>query len=155
MEALGYHPARLAQAASLEEIIAVVKSSARNVISADGVSFVLREYGDCHFVEENAIAPLWMGRKFPLTSYISGWAMLNAKTAVIPDVFAHDRIAHDLYRKTFVRSLVMAPVGFDAPIAAMGATWRDKPVIGVREVSAAKSIAGTVGQAMRRTSMVT
>ena len=31
-----------------DEIIAIVRSSARGVISADGVTFALREYSHCH-----------------------------------------------------------------------------------------------------------
>ena len=85
------------------------------MISADGVTFVLRDYSNCHYVEEDAISPLWKGQRFPMTSCISGWAMMNNKTAVIPDIFADDRIPHEVYRKTFVKSLVMAPVGFDTP----------------------------------------
>lgn len=86
-----------------------------------------------------------------MTSCISGWAMMNAQTAVIPDIFADDRIPHDVYRKTFVRSLVMAPVGFDTPMAAIGAYWRDKPVISAREIGAVEAIARMVREAMRRT----
>ena len=143
--------ARLENARGQDEIIAIVRGSARNVISADGVTFVLREYSHCHYVEEDAIAPLWKGQKFPMTSCISGWAMLNRKTAVIPDIFADDRIPHDVYRRTFVKSLVMAPVGFDTPVAAIGAYWRDKPVISAREVGAVEAIAQMVGVTMRRT----
>jgi GAF domain-containing protein len=142
---------RLMAARSQDEIIAIVRGTARNVISADGVTFVLREYSHCHYVEEDAIAPLWKGQRFPMTSCISGWAMMNARTAVIPDIFADDRIPHDVYRKTFVRSLVMAPAGFDTPVAAIGAYWRDKPVINAREVAVVETIAGMVGDAMRRT----
>ena len=143
--------ARLEKARGQDEIIAIVRGSVRNVISADGVTFVLREYSHCHYVEEDAIAPLWKGQRFPMTSCISGWAMMNARTAVIPDIFADARIPHDVYRKTFVRSLVMAPVGFDTPAAAIGAYWRDKPVISAREVGAVEAIAQMVGEAMRRT----
>lgn len=142
---------RLKAAAAQDQIIEIVRSSARAIVSADGVTFVLREYSHCHYVEEDAVSPLWKGQKFPMTSCISGWAMMNKKTAVVPDIFADARIPHDVYRKTFVRSLVMAPVGFDTPIAAIGAYWRDKPVITPREVAAVETIAAMVGDAMRRT----
>ena len=143
--------ARLEGARSQDEIIAIVRGCARNVISSDGVTFVLRDYSNCHYVEEDAIGPLWKGSKFPMTSCISGWAMMNNKTAVIPDIFVDDRIPHEVYRKTFVKSLVMAPVGFDTPMAAIGAYWRDKPIITAREVTAVETIAQMVGDAMRRT----
>jgi GAF domain-containing protein len=142
---------RLTAAAAQDQIIATVRTFARAIVSADGVTFVLREYSHCHYVEEDAIGPLWKGQKFPMTSCISGWAMMNKQTAVVPDIFADARIPHDVYRKTFVRSLVMAPVGFDTPVAAIGAYWRDKPVISPREVAAVQTIAGLVGEAMRRT----
>jgi GAF domain-containing protein len=142
---------RLDGARTLDEIIAIVRGSARNVVSADGVTFVLRDRSNCHYVEEDAIGPLWKGQKFPMTACISGWAMMNNKTAVIPDVFVDDRIPHAVYRKTFVKSLVMVPVGFDVAVAAIGAYWRDKPIITDREVNAVETIAGMVGDAMRRT----
>ena len=142
---------RLESARDLAEIIAVVRGSARNVTSADGVTFVLRDANQCHYVEEDAIGPLWKGSRFPMTACISGWAMLNNKTAVIPDIFADARIPHDVYRKTFVRSLVMAPVSVASPVAAIGAYWRDKPVITEREAAAVETIARMVGEAMRRT----
>ncbi len=141
---------RLAAAPSQEKVIEIIRNIARAVVSADGVTFVLREYNHCHYVEEDAIAPLWKGKKFPMASCISGWAMINNKTAVIADVFADDRIPHDVYRKTFVKSMVMAPVGFGTPIAAIGAYWRDKPVITEQEVTAVEAIARMVGEALAR-----
>ncbi len=144
---------RLDTAGSQAEVIEIVRSCARNVVSADGVTFVLRDDSRCHYVEEDAIGPLWKGQKFPMTSCISGWAMMNRKTAVVPDIFQDDRIPHEVYRKTFVRSLVMAPVGFDTPVAAIGAYWSDKPLISPREVAAVETIAGLVGAALRRTSL--
>jgi GAF domain-containing protein len=142
---------RLAGTTSQDQVIEVVRSAARNVISADGVTFVLRDGSHCHYVEEDAIGPLWKGMKFPMTSCISGWAMMNRQTAVVPDIFADERIPHEVYRKTFVRSLVMAPVGLDTPVAAIGAYWRDKPVISPREVAAVETLAAMVGEAMQRT----
>jgi len=142
---------RLAGTTSQDQVIEVIRSAARNVISADGVTFVLRDGSHCHYVEEDAIGPLWKGQKFPMTSCISGWAMMNRQTAVVPDIFADERIPHEVYRKTFVRSLVMAPVGLDTTVAAIGAYWRDKPVISPREVAAVEALAAMVGEAMQRT----
>ncbi len=103
---------RIAVAETLETLIEVVRGTARAVCSADGVTkaFVLRDGDKCHYVEEDAIGPLWKGQRFPLETCISGWAMLNSKTVAIRDIFADDRIPHDAYRATFVKSLVMVPV---------------------------------------------
>lgn len=114
---------RLAGARSTAEVVETLRTSARNLVSAEGICIVLRDNGKCHYVEEDAIKPLWKGGKFPLETCISGWAMLNGKTAVIPDVFVDDRIPHAIYRETFVKSLVMTPIGHGDSTAALGAYW--------------------------------
>ena len=128
---------RLAGARSQSEVIETLRATARNLAGADGVCIVLRDNGKCHYIEEEAIGPLWKGGKFPMESCISGWAMLNGETVVIPDVFADDRIPHAIYRQTFVKSLVMTPIGRDEPIAALGAYWS-------RNYSAPKEVVDTL-----------
>ncbi len=113
----------LADARTVEQIAAVVRTAARKLSNADGATVVLREGDRCHYVDEDAIGPLWKGSKFPLTACISGWVMLNNETAVIPDISVDDRIPQDAYRPTFVKSMVMTPVGRDQPLAAIGAYW--------------------------------
>lgn len=139
---------RLEQAKSRDGIIAVVRSTARAVCHADGVTFVLREGDYCHYVEEDAIGPLWKGQRFPMSACISGWAMNHAQTVVIEDVFADPRIPHDAYRPTFVKSLIMTPVGEDFPVAAIGAYWRDRRHFTEREVLAVKTLSLLVGRAL-------
>ena len=114
---------RLASARSTDDVIATLRDSARNLVGADGICVVLRDDNKCFYVEEDAIGPLWKGGRFPMETCISGWAMLNRKTAVIPDVFVDDRIPHAVYSQTFVNSLVMTPIGHDQPTAALGAYW--------------------------------
>jgi two-component sensor histidine kinase len=113
----------LAGARSIEDVAAIVRTAARQIAGADGVTFVLRDGDRCWYFDEEAIGPLWKGQRFPLQSCISGWAMMNGKTAVVPDIYLDPRIPHDAYRPTFVKSLVMTPVGPKNPIAAMGAYW--------------------------------
>jgi GAF domain len=141
---------RLSVARSLDEIIAIVRSTARSVCSADGVTFVLRDDGHCHYIEEDAIGPLWKGQKFPMETCISGWCMMNKKTAAIEDIFVDDRIPHDVYRKTFVNSLVMVPIGGDTPMAAMGTYWHEKGAFTDHEVTSVEKLAAAVSSAMRR-----
>ena len=69
-------------------------------------------------------APLWKGSRFPIQTCISGWAMLNGKAAVIPDIYRDQRIPHSLYRPTFVSAsigFVRAPL---APAPAWINYWR-------------------------------
>jgi GAF domain-containing protein len=141
----------LALAKCPEDIIETVRGSARAIFSADGIAFVLNDDGHCHYVEENAIGPLWKGQRFPMQRCISGWAMLNGKTAAIEDVFKDPRIPHEIYRQTFVQSLIMVPVNRTNPVAAIGAYWRDRQKFSVEFVALAEELAAEVGDAMGQT----
>ena len=113
----------LAGARELADVVEIVRHAARELAAADGATFVLRDGSQCHYVDEDAIEPLWRGQRFPLEACISGWAMLNAESVFIPDIYLDDRIPHDAYRPTFVKSLAMTPVRSDDPIAAIGVYW--------------------------------
>ena len=113
----------LAAARNLREVALVVRQSARRLVGADGVSFVMREQDQCHYIDEDAISPLWKGKRFPLETCISGWVMLHAQIAVIPDIYVDTRVPQEAYRPTFVKSLVMVPVPQEKPVAAIGAYW--------------------------------
>ena len=113
----------LSSAPDLQTIADVVKRAAWRLVGADGATFVLREGAECHYLDEEAISPLWKGRKFPLAACISGWSMLHRQQVVIPDVYGDSRVPHEAYRPTFVRSLVMTPVDSVQPWAAIGVYW--------------------------------
>ena len=133
---------------SMAEIINVVRDTARRITGADGITFVLRDGELCHYVEENAIGPLWKGRRFPLTACISGWCMLNRQTAAIPDIYKDPRIPHDAYRPTFVGSLVMTPVRAEDPIAAIGAYWKERREFSDGEIAVIDSLARSTAAAI-------
>lgn len=144
---IGQVQARLAMADSQGAVIEAVRLHARRICNSDGITFVLRDGDQCHYVEEDAIGPLWKGQKFPLSTCISGWAMTHGETAVIEDVFADPRIPYDAYLPTFVKSLIMTPVG-ERHVAAMGAYWKDKRSFSDLEILTVKSFSALVGKAL-------
>jgi signal transduction histidine kinase len=117
---------QLSTADTIDRVTDVVTGAIRSLLGADGATFILREDGLCFYADENAVSPLWKGSRFPMSSCISGWAMLHDEVVVIRDIYDDPRIPHDAYRSTFVRSLAMAPVRTARPIAALGAYWRDE-----------------------------
>jgi hypothetical protein len=114
---------QLAGVETVAELADVVRTRARAAAAADGATFVLREGDRCFYVDEDGIAPLWKGQRFPISSCISGWAMLHDTPVVIADIDKDPRIPQSAYRPTFVRSLLMVPVGRGHPGAAIGAYW--------------------------------
>lgn len=116
----------LSLARSMDTVTGIVRHTARSLTGADGVTFVLREGDMCYYADEDAIAPLWKGQRFPMGICVSGWVMENARAAAIPDIFADSRIPADVYRATFVQSLAMVPIRSIAPIGAIGAYWAEQ-----------------------------
>lgn len=119
----------LSSARTKDDIISIIKKSARNLLGADGITFILKENDQCHYVEEDSIEPLWKGKKFPLTGCLSGWAILNKQIAVVDDVTSDPRAPAEIYVSTFIKSLVIVPVNMQDPVAAIGFYWsrRYKP----------------------------
>lgn len=138
----------LSLARALETIMAIVRRAAREITGADGATFVLRDGDLCHYADEDAIAPLWKGKRFPLKACISGWAMLNRQSAVIEDIYADDRIPADAYRPTFVKSLAMVPIRTSAPIGAIGNYWATRRMPTREEVELLQALANTTAVAM-------
>ena len=131
----------LSLARDLDTVMQIVRKAARKLTGADGATFVLRDGDLCFYAEEDAIMPLWKGQRFPMNICISGWCMLNKKQVVIEDIFADDRIPHDAYRPTFVKSLVMVPIRTMDPIGAIGNYWAHNHVPESGEVAILQALA--------------
>lgn len=116
---------RFSAATSEEEIVAVLRDTARAIVDAQGVAVVIQDEGRCSYVAEDAVVPLWQGQNFPADGCISGWAMRHDQSVAIRDVMLDPRIPQQTYAQTFVRSLVMVPIGRPEPVAALGAYWSE------------------------------
>lgn len=138
----------LSGVASLSEITTIMTDAVRQLTGADGATFVLREDGRCFYADENAIGPLWKGSRFPMSACISGWAMIHAETAVVPDIYQDERIPIEAYEPTFVRSLAMAPIGAGTPVGALGAYWSTEHVPEPRVVRKLEVLANSAAVAL-------
>lgn len=151
-----YHPTEqlidvvqeLSLARDLNTVMEIVRRAARALTGADGATFVLRDRGQCYYAEEDAIAPLWKGKRFPTSTCISGWAMLNKQAAVIADIYSDDRIPVDAYRPTFVKSLAMVPIRIADPVGAIGNYWASQHEATPEELRLLQSLANSTAIAM-------
>jgi signal transduction histidine kinase len=140
---------QLARARSQEEIQRIVCVAARELTGADGATFVVREGDRCFYAEEDAIAPLWKGMRFPFAACIGGWVMLHQRPAVIDDIYDEARIPADAYRPTFVKSLVMVPIRVTgAPIGAIGNYWARRRLPTDAEVRLLQALADATSVAL-------
>lgn len=136
-----YAVKELSSAKSIENIQHIVAFSARKLTGADGATIVLRDNNQCYYADEDAISPLWKGKRFPMEMCISGWVMLHNEKAVIADIYTDSRIPHDAYRPTFVKSLLMIPVNTREPIAAIGIYWSRINTPSSQEINLVESLA--------------
>jgi putative two-component system response regulator len=114
---------RLSVARSIVDIQRIVSSAARRLNGADGGTFVWRDGDDCFYAEEDAVAPLWKGRRFPIEAGICGWVIHNGRAVALDDVYADERVMAAAFRGTFVRSMAMVPIRQGDPIGAIGTYW--------------------------------
>lgn len=138
----------VASARDLPGVMAAVRRHARRLVAADGATFVLREGTMVHYADEDAIAPLWKGRRFPARACVSGLAMIERRSIVIEDIRADGRVPQDAYRDTFVRSMAMVPIRRDAPLGAIGAYWARRHHASEREVAALEALADAAAVAV-------
>ncbi len=138
----------LSLARELKTIMEIVRHAARELTGADGATFILREGGFCYYADEDAISPLWKGKRFPMEHCISGWAMLNRQAARIEDIFSDPRIPVEAYRPTFVKSLAMVPIRTADPIGAIGNYWATRHEPTDREVKILQALADITSVAM-------
>jgi diguanylate cyclase (GGDEF)-like protein len=139
---------RLSLAKDLRGVQDIVRTAARELTGADGATFVLREQDLCYYADEDAISPLWKGKRFPLDECVSGWVMLNGEAAVIPDIYSDERIPHEAYRPTFVKSLAMVPIRQIEPLGAIGNYWATQRTPTRSEVSLLQALADSTAVAM-------
>jgi GAF domain-containing protein len=145
---------QLALAESLDGIQVVVRTAARRLTGADGATFVLRDGDLCHYVDEDAIAPLWKGQRFPMEACVSGWAMQRREAVVIPDVSRDPRAPRDTYRPTFVKSLCAVPIRTLNPVGAIENYWAVPHEIQHTEVMLLRALADSTAVAMENVRML-
>lgn len=151
LETLRHSAERLRRLAEFVEQVAAVRDQSgltstvcravRELTGADGVTFVLRDGEYCHYVDEDAVQPLWKGLHFPLEACISGWVMLHREPALIEDIYVDPRIPYAAYRPTFVKSLSMLPIGRDNPEGAIGCYWAERHQASAEELELHQALA--------------
>lgn len=144
----------LSIATSMENIMRTVRMSVRTLMNADGSTFILLENDACYYADEETISPLWKGRRFPLNGCISGWAMTNKQSVAIEDIFSDERIPHDEYRSTFVKSLAIAPIRSNDPLGAIGAYWADIHSPSQMEIQLLQTLADAAAKAVENVQLI-
>jgi hypothetical protein len=113
----------LSHARDLQQIIAIVQRAAQQLTGADSAAFALREGEYARYVAESAAEPMWAGRRFPLRNCVSGWAMTQRRSIVVPDVYRESRVPLEHYRAAFVQSLAAVPIRSADPLGAIAVYW--------------------------------
>lgn len=138
----------LSLARDLPTIMTIVKHAARELTHSDGASFVLRDQDQCFYADEDSIAPLWKGQRFPMKICLGGWTMIHRQPAIISDIYGDERVPYAAYQPTFVKSLAMVPIRTIDPIGAIGIYWANQHQPTAEEVKLLQALADTTAVAM-------
>jgi PAS domain S-box-containing protein len=143
----------LAKSLRLETVAQAMCRAARDLTGADGATFVVREGDEVVYVEEDAIAPLWKGERFPAGQCISGWAVERRAPVIVEDVFAEPRAPQEAYARTFVHAVAMVPILRSEPQAALGAYWSRPYRPSAHEMALLEALADAAAIALRNAAL--
>jgi signal transduction histidine kinase len=133
----------LSQVRTQDEIMKIVHAAAREFTDADGATFILKENGVSQGTDDDAIE---------IT--ISGWAINQKKAVAISDIEQDSRIPIDLYRPTFMKSLLAVPIQQDNPIGAIGTYWTDHHIATSEEIALLQALANAAGVALENVKLL-
>jgi light-regulated signal transduction histidine kinase (bacteriophytochrome) len=77
----------------------------------------------------------------------------DAQPALITDIYQDDRIPHDAYRPTFVKSLAMVPIRTKDPIGAIGTYWATTHETTLQELELLRALADSTSIAIENVQM--
>lgn len=140
---------KLSRARDVGSVVDIVRHAARKLTGADGATFILKDQDKCYYVDEDAISPLWKGKRFPIEACISGWAMLNKSSTIIKDIYKDSRIPVTAYSPTFVKSLAMVPINRESPIGAIGNYWAQEYEANDDEIKSLEFLAAVTAIALQ------
>ncbi|MFL6214182.1 MAG: PAS domain S-box protein [Blastocatellia bacterium] len=129
-------------------VIEVACNAARQLTEADGACVILREGDLVYYSQEDAIAPLWAGQRFPIDNCIGGWSILHRAPVVIEDVHSDSRIPLDYYRNTFVKALAIMPMQPENPFGAIGVYWSRRHRADERQLKLLETLANLASTAI-------
>jgi GAF domain-containing protein len=135
---------------SLGAVLETLREEGRAIAGADGVAIVRREGDEVAYVGEDAIAPLWTGKRFAIRTCVSGMAILQREPVFVPDILADDRVPLNAYLSTFVRSMAVFPIGAGEPVAALGCYWAEARSIHADAARLIEMLTGAANTALER-----
>ncbi|MBX7150094.1 GAF domain-containing protein [bacterium] len=146
---------KLSKARDTMSVTEAVRTAARHLTGADGATFILRDGDQCYYVDEDAIAPLWKGQRFPMSACVSGWVMLHDQAVTINDIYEDARIPIEAYRPTFVKSLAMVPIRSGSSIVgAIGNYWARSYTASVEEMQLLQTLADAAAISMENIRLI-
>lgn len=146
----------LASARTITALAECVVDAATALLGAQGAAFVVRDGEFCQYVEMNAIAPKWWkSQRFPLNACVCGWTILNARPAIVPDVFNDDRVPGRCYLGSEIKSLLAVPIGGKNALGAMPVYWDNPHQPTEGEIAIATSLADAAATMIDNLRLVT
>lgn len=147
---LGQTMTRLEAQSTEAGVIEVIRSVARAIAQAEGITIVKRIGDRTEFIAEDAAERLWTGLQFEIDKCLAGRAMTEAQSVIVPDITIVENIHLNAYLATFIRSLIAVPIGEGHPTHAICAYWRDSGPIDADTVTLIEALSRAMAAALAR-----
>jgi len=119
---------RLSGARSNQCVVAILHASIRELAAADGVTVMLRDGEEVHYLPDGCIEPLWRSDRFPLASSIAGSAIRSRQYTLIEEIAGEAWLANDIRPDAPIKSLAAVPIRSADPIGAIAVYWKEMPL---------------------------
>lgn len=137
-------------AATHYEVIAQLRASAREIAGADGIAIVRREGDEVVCLTENAVAPLWSGRRFPINTCVSRRPLIEGVPVVVHDLDHDVEVRERDNLPPFIKSIAVYPLG-GAPLPmALGIHWYAANAVERMALDRIARLAAAAGRALVR-----
>ena len=139
---------------TFDSLMGIVRAAARQLSQADGVSIVLRDGGQYHYIDEKSTRPRWPSQTLPLLACVADWVLGSGRTEIVRDVYADERIPANVCEPAFIKSLLVVPVGSPEPVAAIGAYWSYRHDADPEEIAILEALARATGTALHNVELL-
>ena len=141
----------IASAHTTESLMPTICRGARAITGADGSALIFREGEECYCACEDSIAPLWKGKRFPISICPRNWGNSEGEGFVVEDIRSDSRVGADLYRSTFVKSIALVPFNPRKSSGMIGCFWARHYHATTEQMEFLKALAAGANSALEST----
>lgn len=139
---------------NMNAVIRTINFYARQLVNSESSAFFIQEGDFCVCVDENSTEQLWKGMSIKIESCICNDAHQNNAPVIVEDISSDKRKQLDMFKNTFVKSLVIIPVRTDVFNGSIGIYWAEKRIISDEDISLIQTLANAASSTIENINLL-